>query len=84
MTEGGDNGQGHGISSFEGDSINPSINWYDDDYFCNIVDSWEFTYGDLRSKCFDFPEYISYWDGEEWHDFNVYNEYDKFLERIKS
>lgn len=84
LTEGGDNGQGHGISSFEDDSINPSINWYDDDYFCNIVDSWEFTYEDLRGKCFDFPEYISYWDGEEWYDFNVYNEYDKFLEKIKS
>lgn len=82
LTEGGDEDQGHGINSF--DHVNCSIDWRDDSYFCNIVDSWEFTYDDTRGKCFDFPEYISYWDGNEWHDFHAYNEYDKFLEKIKS
>lgn len=80
LTEGGDEGQGHGIHSFNNDS---TIDWKEGSYFCNIVENWDFTYSDLRGKCFDFPDYISYWDGEEWHDFNVYNDYDKFLKRIR-
>lgn len=83
LTEGGDNDQGHGINSFGYGLKSPFIDWRNDDYFCNIVDSWEFTYEDLRGKCFDFPEYISYWDGEEWYDFNVCKEYNKFLEKIR-
>lgn len=89
MTE----GEGHGISSLsyewkpgawlEYDMTKPKIDWYEYGYFCGTTDVWNYTYSDLKGKSFDWPEYISYWDGNVWQDFSVSKDYDKFLEVIK-
>ena len=78
MTEGcAEDGEGHGISSlcyekhwedmkliYEKDK--PKINWYDDGYNCGISNTKEAIL-EMKKQCyFDFPEYISYWDGEKW------------------
>ena len=89
MTE----GKGHGISSLTyewkpnewlvHDMDKPKVEWYEDSYFCGTTDVWNYTYSDLKGKSFDWPDYISYWDGTVWQDFSVSKDYDKFLEVIK-
>ena len=82
MTEGIDEGgEGHGIS-FLGYEVNgpwdsrkidkskPYIDWYDDGYNCGITDSKEAVLNLVANRHFDFPEYISYWDGEKWENIN--------------
>lgn len=93
LTEGGADGNGHGISSLsykrDYDVDNqvvirhddkPVVNWYEESYNCGIVKEWDYTYEEV-SKMFDFPEYISLWLGEMWFDFEVNPEdYKIFME----
>ena len=79
MTEGIDegSGEGHGISFLgyevtndwynrKKDTSNPYIDWYDEGYNCGIADSKKAILEMVEKQHFDFPEYISYWDGEKW------------------
>ena len=82
MTEGcEEGGEGHGISSLwyeykEGcettfgcrpyDYDKPKINWYEDGYNCGIVKTKKAVLELKKQGYFDFPEYISYWDGKKW------------------
>ena len=78
MTEGIDKGgEGHGISflgykvtgqwfSRKEDMSNPYIDWYEDGYNCGIAENIEVILEMVKQGYFDFPEYISYWDGEKW------------------
>lgn len=77
LTEGGDDGEGHGIGSLgykmywkDGDIVlkedEPIIDWYDYSYNCGISDSLSNIIKMVKLKQFDFPAYISFWDGEKW------------------
>ena len=77
MTEGGDDDDGHGISFLgyevtgdwrnrKEDKSKPYIDWYDEGYNCGTADSKEVILEMVEKQYFDFPEYISYWDGEKW------------------
>ena len=78
MTEGCAEGEeGHGISSlcyekhWEGMKLiyekdKPKINWYDDGYNCGISKTKKAILEMVKNRFFDFPEYISYWDGKKW------------------
>ena len=89
----GNGGEGHGISSLSYESSGsglsqiydmnkPKINWYEDGYNCGVTNSWNFSYDDLKLK-FDWPEFISYWDGSDWHDFEIDGKtYGDFFEMI--
>ena len=82
MTEGcEEGGEGHGISSLwyeykEGcettfglrpyDYDKPIVNWYDEGYNCGISKTKKAILEMVKARHFDFPEYISYWDGKKW------------------
>lgn len=82
MTEGcAEGGEGHGISSlwYEGkqtgdgffgrveyDFDKPIVNWYEDGYNCGISKTKKAILEMVKARHFDFPEYISYWDGKKW------------------
>jgi hypothetical protein len=82
MTEGcADGGEGHGISSlwYEGkqtgdgffgrveyDYDKPIVNWYEEGYNCGISKTKKAILEMKKQGYFDFPEYISYWDGKKW------------------
>ena len=78
MTEGCDEGgEGHGISSlsYERSYVDgrlvrhndkPFVNWYEDGYNCGISKTKKAILEDVKKGYFDFPEYISYWDGKKW------------------
>lgn len=71
MTTGEDGGHGISSLSYENyDTNKPKINWYEDSYNCGVTNHWNCSYDDLN-RIFDFPEYISYWDGSDWHDFEI-------------
>jgi hypothetical protein len=82
MTEGcADGGEGHGISflgyekknasnglfgRIEYDYNKPKVEWYEDGYNCGIAKTKKEVL-ELKKNCyFDYPEYISYWDGKKW------------------
>lgn len=82
MTEGcADDGEGHGISflgyekknardglfgRIEYDYNKPKIEWYDEGYNCGIAKTKKEVLELKKARHFDFPEYISYWDGKKW------------------
>ena len=82
MTEGcEEGGEGHGISSLwyeykDGgettfgrrpyDYDKPIVNWYDDGYNCGVSKTKKAILEMVKDSFFDFPEYISYWDGKKW------------------
>lgn len=82
MTEGcAEGGEGHGISSLwyerkqtgdgffgrvEYDYDKPIVNWYEDGYNCGISKTKKAILEMKKKGYFDFPEYISYWDGKKW------------------
>jgi hypothetical protein len=79
MTEGcADGGEGHGISclTYEktpGENFRmiyhkdkPKVEWYDDGYNCGISKTKKAILEMVSQGYFDFPEYISYWDGKKW------------------
>ena len=82
MTEGcADGGEGHGISYLgyeeknarngffgcvEYDYDKPKIEWYDEGYNCGIAKTKKEVLELKKNRYFDFPEYISYWDGKKW------------------
>ena len=82
MTEGcEEGGEGHGISSLwyeykEGcettfgrrpyDYDKPIVNWYDEGYNCGVSKTKKAILEMVKAGHFDFPEYISYWDGKKW------------------
>ena len=78
MTEGCTEGrEGHGISSlcyekhWEGlklvyEKDKPKIDWYEDGYYCGISKTKKAILEMKKQGYFDFPEYISYWDGKKW------------------
>lgn len=81
MTEGcAGGGEGHGISSLsyerthEGFSVRynkdkPKIDWYDYGYNCGISKTKKAVLEMVKSGYFDFPEYISYWDGKKMEEY---------------
>ena len=78
MTEGcADGGEGHGISSLSYEKTykdfsvtyhkdKPKIEWYDEGYNCGIAKTKKEILELKKQGYFDFPEYISYWDGKKW------------------
>ena len=67
MTEGcEDGGEGHGISSLWYNNNEPYIEWYEDGYNCGIAKTKKDILEMVKARHFDFPEYISYWDGKKW------------------
>lgn len=77
LTEGGEDGDGHGISYLGYKSVGtylerkydynqPYVEWYEEGYNCGVADSLESVLELVKKRYFDFPEYISYWDGEKW------------------
>lgn len=44
----------------------PIVNWYEDGYNCGISKTKKAILEMVKAGHFDFPEYISYWDGKEW------------------
>lgn len=82
LTEGcADGGEGHGISSLgyekkntrdglfgriEYDYNKPKVEWYDEGYNCGISKTKKAILEMKKQGYFDFPEYISYWDGKKW------------------
>lgn len=78
MTEGCvEGGEGHGISSlcyekhWEGlrlvyEKDKPKIDWYEDGYNCGISKTKKAILEMVKARHFDFPEYISYWNGKKW------------------
>ena len=78
MTEGcAEGGEGHGISSLSYEKTykdysviyhedKPKIDWYDEGYNCGISKTKKAILEMVKSGYFDFPEYISYWDGKKW------------------
>lgn len=44
----------------------PKVKWYEDGYNCGIAKTKKEVL-ELKKNCyFDYPEYISYWDGKKW------------------
>jgi hypothetical protein len=82
MTEGcADGGEGHGIrflgyekkkendglfGRYEYDYNKPNVEWYDEGYNCGIAKTKKAILEMKKQGYFDFPEYISYWDGKKW------------------
>ena len=67
MTEGcEEGGEGHGISSLWYNNNEPYIKWYEDGYNCGISKTKKAILDMVKARHFDFPEYISYWDGKKW------------------
>ena len=82
MTEGcADGGEGHGISflgyekknasnglfgRIQYDYNKPKIEWYEDGYNCGIAKTKKEVLELKKNRYFDFPEFISYWDGKKW------------------
>lgn len=78
MTEGcAEGGQGHGISSlsyersFKNYSIiyhkdKPKIDWYEEGYYCGISKTKKAILEMVKKGYFDYPAYISYWNGKKW------------------
>ena len=82
MTEGcAEGGEGHGISSLGYEKKNtsdglfgriqydynkPKVEWYEEGYNCGIAKTKKEVLELRKARYFDFPEYISYWDGKKW------------------
>ena len=74
-------GEGHGISFLgyevtggwlnrKADKSKPYIDWYEDGYNCGIAKTKKEVLEMVKARYFDFPEYISYWDGKKWKNIN--------------
>lgn len=82
MTEGvEEGGEGHGISFLgyevtggwlnrKTDKSKPYVDWYEDGYNCGIAKTKKEVLEMVKARYFDFPEYISYWDGKKWKNIN--------------
>ena len=44
----------------------PKVEWYDEGYNCGIAKTKKEVFELRKARYFDFPEYISYWDGKKW------------------
>ena len=44
----------------------PKVEWYEDGYNCGIAKTKKEVLELKKARYFDFPEYISYWDGKKW------------------
>ena len=44
----------------------PKVEWYEDGYNCGISKTKKAILEKVKAGHFDFPEYISYWDGKKW------------------
>ena len=44
----------------------PKIEWYEDGYNCGIAKTKKAVLELKKARYFDYPEYISYWDGKKW------------------
>ena len=44
----------------------PKVEWYEDGYNCGISKTKKAILEMVKAGHFDFPEYISYWDGKKW------------------
>jgi hypothetical protein len=82
MTEGcAEGGEGHGIrflgyekkkendglfGRIEYDYNKPKVEWYDEGYNCGIAKTKKAILEMKKQGYFDFPGYISYWDGKKW------------------
>ena len=44
----------------------PKVEWYEDGYNCGISKTKKAILEMVKARHFDFPEYISYWDGKKW------------------
>ena len=44
----------------------PKVEWYEDGYNCGISKTKKAILEMKKQGYFDFPEYISYWDGKKW------------------
>lgn len=44
----------------------PKVEWYEDGYNCGISKTKKAILEKVKAGYFDFPEYISYWDGKKW------------------
>lgn len=50
----------------EYDYNKPKVEWYDEGYNCGISKTKKAILEMKKNGYFDFPEYISYWDGKKW------------------
>lgn len=54
------------LGHIEYDYNKPKIEWYEDGYNCGISKTKKAILEMKKQGYFDFPEYISYWDGKKW------------------
>lgn len=70
MTDGcAEGGEGLGVRFFGYDRKHdnkPIIDWLDDGYNCGIAKTKKEVLELEKARYFDFPDYISYWDGKKW------------------
>ena len=55
-----------GRYEYEYDFTKPKVEWYIDGFNCGIAKTKKAILEMVRDRFFEFPEYISYWDGKKW------------------